>query len=72
MNYPSWTIDGLGSGWVIGLIAITHVFISHFAVGAGLFLPVTEYFARKHGRQDVLDFLRHHTRFFLILTAGKR
>lgn len=69
MNYPSWTIDGLGSGWVIGLIAITHVFISHFAVGAGLFLPVTEYFARKHGRQDVLDFLRHHTRFFLILTA---
>jgi cytochrome bd-type quinol oxidase subunit 1 len=69
MNYPYWTIDGLGSGWIIGLIAITHVFISHFAVGAGIYLPVTEYFARKHGRQDVLDFLHHHTRFFLILTA---
>lgn len=69
MNYPTWTLEWLGSGWVIGLIAITHVFISHFAVGAGLFLPVTEYFARKHKRQDVLDFLHHHTRFFLILTA---
>ncbi|MBM3262645.1 MAG: cytochrome ubiquinol oxidase subunit I [candidate division Zixibacteria bacterium] len=69
MNYPSWTIEGLGSGWLIGLIAITHVFISHFAVGAGIFVPVTEYFARKHNRQDVLDFLHHHTRFFLILTA---
>ncbi|MBI4552726.1 MAG: cytochrome ubiquinol oxidase subunit I [Candidatus Latescibacteria bacterium] len=69
MNYPTWTIDVIGSGWVIGLIAIIHVFISHFAVGAGLFLPVTEYFARKHGRTDVLDFLHHHTRFFLVLTA---
>lgn len=69
MNYPTWTIDVIGSGWVIGLIAITHVFISHFAVGAGVYLPITEYFARKHGRQDVLDFLHHHTRFFLILTA---
>lgn len=69
MNYPSWTIEGLGSGWLIGLVAITHVFVSHFAVGAGLFLPITEYLARKHNRPDVLDFLRHHTRFFLILTA---
>ena len=69
MNYPTWTLEGLGSGWVIGLIAIFHVFISHFAVGAGLFLPITEYFARKNNRQDVLDFLHHHTRFFLILTA---
>ena len=35
MNYPFWDIPHLGSGWVIGLIAIFHVMISQFAVGGG-------------------------------------
>ncbi len=37
MNYPFWYIPHLGSGWVIGMIAIFHVMISQFAVGGGLF-----------------------------------
>ena len=35
MNYPVWDIPLIGSGWVIGIIAIFHVMISHFAVGGG-------------------------------------
>ena len=42
MNYPFWDIPHLGSGWVIGLIAIFHVMISQFAVGGGLYLPMAE------------------------------
>ena len=42
MNYPFWDIPHLGSGWVIGMIAIFHVMISQFAVGGGLYLPLAE------------------------------
>ena len=40
MNYPIWDVPLIGSGWVIGIIAIFHMMISHFAVGAGLYLPL--------------------------------
>jgi hypothetical protein len=42
VNYPFWDIPILGSGWVIGIIAIFHVMISQFAVGGGLYLPMAE------------------------------
>ena len=37
MNYPFWDIPYLGSGWVIGIIAIFHMMIALFAVGGGLY-----------------------------------
>ena len=46
MNYPFWDIPILGSGWVIGIIAIFHVMISQFAVGGGLYLPCLLYTSR--------------------------
>ena len=50
MNYPFWDIPYLGSGWVIGIIAIFHVMISQFAVGGGLYLPMAERKAHAHAR----------------------
>ena len=49
MNYPFWDIPYLGSGWVIGIIAIFHVMISQFAVGGGLYLPLAERKALREG-----------------------
>ncbi|MEP6715801.1 MAG: cytochrome ubiquinol oxidase subunit I, partial [Terriglobia bacterium] len=69
MNYPVWDIPLIGSGWVIGLIAIFHVMISHFAVGGGFYLVLAETKARREDREDWLDVLRGHSRFFLILTT---
>jgi len=69
MNYPFWIVPHIGSGWVIGLIAIFHVMISHFAVGGGLYLPMAEAKAVREGRRDWLDALRGHSKFFLILTG---
>jgi cytochrome bd-type quinol oxidase subunit 1 len=69
MNYPFWDVPHIGSGWVIGLIAIFHVMISHFAVGGGLYLPLTERKALREGRRDWLIPLRAHSKFFLILTG---
>ena len=41
MNYPFWDVP-IGYGVLMGVIAVLHVFISHFAIGGGLFLVVTE------------------------------
>lgn len=69
MNYPVWEVPHIGSGWVIGIIAIFHVMISHFAVGGGFYLPLAEQKALREGRRDWLEVLRRHSRFFLILTG---
>jgi cytochrome bd-type quinol oxidase subunit 1 len=69
MNYPFWDIPYLGSGWVIGIIAIFHVMISQFAVGGGLYLPLAERKAMKEGREDWLKQLVGYSKFFLILTG---
>lgn len=69
MNYPFWDVPFIGSGWVIGLIAIFHVMISHFAVGGGFYLPLAERKALKEGRTEWMEVLRGHAKFFLILTG---
>lgn len=69
MSYPVWDVPFLGSGWVIGIIAIIHIFLSHFAVGGGLFLPVMEAYAQKRGDVAMLQWLRKHARFFLVITG---
>jgi cytochrome d ubiquinol oxidase subunit I len=69
MNYPVWDIPLIGSGWVIGMIAIFHVMISHFAVGGGFYLILAERKARRENREDWLEVLRGHSRFFMILTG---
>jgi len=73
MNYPFWDIPRLGSGWVIGLIAIFHVMISQFAVGGGFYLPLAERKAQRMKdaklRADWMDQLAKHSKFFLVLTA---
>jgi cytochrome bd-type quinol oxidase subunit 1 len=69
MNYPVWDVPVIGSGWVIGMIAIFHVMISHFAVGGGLYLAVAEQKAIRENRRDWLHMLHNHARFFLVLTG---
>ena len=69
MNYPVWDVPLAGSGWIIGVIAIFHVMISHFAVGGGFYLILAEKKARRENRADWLEVIRGHSRFFLILTT---
>lgn len=68
MEYPVWQLQALGGGFWIALIATTHVFVSHFAVGGGLFLVLTEARARREKSEHLLEFVRRHTWFFLLLT----
>lgn len=69
MNYPFWIVPIIGSGWIIGIIAIIHILISHFAVGGGFYLILAERRAVKLGKSDWLEYIQKHSRFFLLLTV---
>jgi mono/diheme cytochrome c family protein len=68
MNFPVWDVS-FGAGLLIALVAILHVFVSHFAVGGGLFLVVTERRARRAGDTAFLDWLKTHSKFFVLVTV---
>jgi mono/diheme cytochrome c family protein len=66
MNYPIWELPA--PGLLIAAVAILHVFISHFAVGGGLFLVLAETKARREGDEALLGFVRALSRGFILLT----
>lgn len=68
MNYPFWEVPLISGGVLIGIVAIVHVFVSHFAVGGGMFLPLTEYKAYKENDPRILEYVKQHTLFFVLLT----
>ena len=68
MNYPVWEPFILGGGLVIGIIATLHVFISHFAVGGGLFLALTERKAYRDHNSALLEYVKFHSKFFVLVT----
>ncbi len=68
MNYPVWDV-GFGAGLLIAVVAILHVFVSHFAVGGGLYLVVTEHKARRSNDAALLNWLKEHSRFFVLVTV---
>ena len=67
MIYPFLDVP-TGYGILMALIAVVHVFISHFAIGGGLYLVVTEQMARRHNDEPMLAFLQKLAKFFVLAT----
>ena len=67
MNYPVWQL-GFPGGLLIATVAVLHVFVSHFAVGGGAYLVLTEHRAYRRDDADLLSYVRHHSKFFALLT----
>ncbi len=68
MDYPFWDV-GIGYGVLMAVIAVVHVFVSHFAIGGGLYLVVAERSARKKNDQLMLQFLQKLSKFFVLVTV---
>ncbi|MCI0515793.1 c-type cytochrome [candidate division KSB1 bacterium] len=68
MNYPVWDV-AFGAGLLMAIVSILHVFVSHFAVGGGLFLVLTEIRAYRQHDPALLDWLKKHTKFFVLVTV---
>lgn len=69
MNYPVWVVPYLGSPWIIGIMAIIHIYLSHFAVGGGAYFALTEQLAYKSKDDRLYAYLKSHSRFFILLTT---
>jgi mono/diheme cytochrome c family protein len=67
MEYPFWDLP-FGYGILIASVAILHVFVSHFAIGGGLYLVVNERSARKAGDSERLSFLQRLSKLFALVT----
>lgn len=68
MNYPFWDVP-IGYGYLMAIIAVVHVFISHFAIGGGLYLVVAETAARRKNDSQRLEFLQRLTKFFVLVSV---
>ncbi len=68
MDYPTFTCPPLGGGILIAIVAIVHVVIAHFAVGAGVFLAITQTVALRRGDTLLLRFLRDKAKFLVLLS----
>ncbi len=68
MNYPIWELLTVGGGSLIALIAVPHVYISHLAVGGGLFLWLTDLKGFRESSPAIHAYLKKHIWFFLLLT----
>jgi len=68
MEYPIWHLGSLAGGFWIALIGTFHVFLAHFAVGGGLYLVLSEIYARRLNSPVLIAHVKKHTRFFLLIT----
>ncbi|MBN2064683.1 MAG: cytochrome ubiquinol oxidase subunit I [Sedimentisphaerales bacterium] len=67
MDYPIFTVPYLGGSMLIAIVAIVHVYIAHFAVGAGIFNALTETFALNHNSETMRQFLKDNSKFIILL-----
>ncbi len=67
MGYPFWDIP-ISYGILMAAFGVLHVFVSHFAIGGGLYLVVSERSARKTADTTRLEFLQKLSKFFALTT----
>ena len=67
MDYPIWNL-AIGGGVLIGIVAITHVLVSHFAVGGGIAIAFVETLAVRRG-DPALRALAKRSSLMLILVS---
>jgi mono/diheme cytochrome c family protein len=67
MDYPIWD-PAIGPGVLMALVAVTHVIVSHFAIGGGLILAVSETIAVRR-RDEELRALVRRSSLVLILVS---
>jgi len=67
VDYPIWSL-GMGGGVLIGIVAITHVLVSHFAIGGGFAIAVIETLAVRR-RNPAMRALAKRSSLMLILVS---
>ncbi len=68
MDYPIWDV-ALGGGVLIGIVAIAHVLVSHFAVGGGLVIALAETRAVRRGDSAMLALARRGSKMLILVST---
>lgn len=68
MNYPIWELTYFGGGSLVAFISVLHVYISHLAVGGGIFIWLTDRKAVKENSAEIKSYIKKYTWFFLLIT----
>ncbi|CCQ97744.1 Cytochrome c class I [[Clostridium] ultunense Esp] len=66
--YPQWYVPNFGSGYVVALIASTHVLFSHISVGASFLLAYLLYKAYRGNHEELYGYVKKYL-FTLLLTS---
>lgn len=66
--FPTWYEPGVGSGWVVGLIATIHVLFSHTSVGAAVFFAALATIAYSRNKPEYLDYIKKYGLFLLVFS----
>ncbi len=69
MEFPFWYVPFLTAPMLIPLIAVPHVIVAQFAVGAGILLADLVRRARRDHDAETLVYLRGLARFFILITV---
>lgn len=69
MHYPWWYVPALTSPMLIALVAVLHIYVAMYAVGGGILLAAETARARRDGDGVMLEYLKRHAWFFILLTV---
>jgi mono/diheme cytochrome c family protein len=68
MDYPIWDVT-IGGGMLMAIVAIAHVIVSHFAIGGGLVIAVTETLAVKRGDWEMRELARRSSLVLILVST---
>jgi mono/diheme cytochrome c family protein len=68
MDYPVWDV-GIGGSMLMALVAVTHVIVSHFAIGGGLVIAVTETLAVRRGDSELRDLAKRSSLMLILVST---
>ena len=68
MDYPIWDI-AMGGGVLMGIVAITHVIVSHFAIGGGLVIAVTETLSVRRNDSEMRDLAKRSSLVLILFST---
>ncbi len=68
MDYPVWDV-AIGGGMLMAWVAVTHVIVSHFAVGGGLLIAVAETLSVRRGDRELRELARRSSLVLILFST---
>jgi mono/diheme cytochrome c family protein len=68
MDYPIWDI-AIGGGTLMAIVAVAHVIVSHFAIGGGLIIAITETLALWRDDDELRELARRSSLMLILVST---